>query len=111
MKYLKDPNNIVSRFSKYVLLDKNYDEVIAYLLSDILQELSLKFDNKNRLVVVGLFQDIFDILNPYTENIFSAFDVDEKTDGVSIIFFNENQIFERTGELIRKRINVLYKEQ
>lgn len=110
MKCLKDPNNVILTFPKYVLTYSNFYEAIAYLLRDILHELSIKINSGNKLVVAGLFQDVFDTINPNVGNIFSSFEIDEEYQGFTIIFFNNNDVFDKTGNLVEEMIRVSYKE-
>lgn len=110
MKCLKDQNNVIATFPKYVLIYSNFYEAIAYLLRDILYELSIKINKTNRLIVAGLFQDVFDTINPSVDNIFSSFDINEEYQGFTILFFYEKDVFEKTGLLIKEAIRVDYKE-
>jgi len=111
MKYLKDPNNIIAILPKYLLTYSNPYSSIAYLLRDILNELSIKINCNNKLIVASLFQDIFDIINPYVDNIYSSFHLDEEYDGFTIIFFNDTDELDRLGILIKETIIVKYKEK
>jgi len=110
VKYLKDPNSIIAIFPKYLLTYPNIYESIAYLLRDILYELSIKINRNNRLTVVGLFQDIFDIINPHVDNIFSGFDLDEEYNGFTITFLNDDDEFDKIGKFVKEIIRVEYKE-
>lgn len=110
MKYLKDPSDVILTFPKYVLVYDNFYEAIAYLLRDILYEVSIKINKRNRLVVVGLFQDVFDAINPSVDNIFSSFDINEEYQGFTITFLNDDDVFDKTGLLVKEEIRINYRE-
>jgi len=100
VKYSVDQNDILDKFPKYLLIhDNNYD-AIAYLLRDVLFDLGIKIDSRNRLQAVGLFQDVFDVLNPYIGNIYSGFDLlYEGGDNFGITFLKDSIEDEPGGAL------------
>lgn len=110
MKYLKDPNNIIAEFPKYLLTNEDPYTAIAYLIRDILNELSIKIKSNNSAIVVGLIQDTFDTLNPYINNIFSSFDLDYNTSGFTIVFAADWYSLIEKINYIEKTVSVKYKE-
>lgn len=81
MKYSIDQNKIITEFSKYLLNDEEKDKAVALVLRDALQYLKITYVNmSNRLYIICMFQEIFDIINPHYGNCFSAFDVDFELD-------------------------------
>ncbi len=109
MKYLKDPNDIIARFPKYLLIHQNNYDAIAYLLRDILCELSIKITPANKYVIIGLFQDVFDVVNPYIGNIFSGFDLELfSSSQFTLSFLNEYEEFANTGKEVREVVTVDY---
>lgn len=113
MKYSIDPGEIISEFSKRVLTHKTNDEAIAYLLRDLMEEKEIyHVSASNRLLLISFFQDVFDVINPYIGNIFSAFDVDFFDDGFEIQFMVDFfDIIKQTGEeqqIYRDTIKVEY---
>ena len=95
MKYSVDQSDILEKFPKYLLVYENNYDAIAYLLRDVLFDLGIRIDGRNRLQVVGLFQDVFDILNPYIGNIYSGFDLlYESGDNFGITFLKDSTEYE-----------------
>ncbi len=107
MKYSVDDKKVISEYSKYLLIYKDPDKAIAYLLRDLMIDLKItNVDRTNRLVLSAFFQDVFEVINPYVGNIFSSFDVDFYKEGFMLRLMNDYDKIE--NEVYREEINVSF---
>ncbi len=90
MKY--STNNIVEKYTKYLLIHSDPDKSIAYLIMYLINE---KYPDgvqtSKRLEVVSWIQKIFDTLNPLNDGKFSSFDIELENlpEEMEMMFYND----------------------
>lgn len=82
---------------------------MAFVLRDALYYMEITHVGMtNRLHIVAMFQEIFDVINPYYNNIFSSFDVDFNNEDFMIRFMND--YFEIQDDVYRDEVVTEYRK-
>lgn len=105
----------MAAFSKHLLtFDDNFDKSIGHVVGDALNDLGVTYINMtNRLHLISVIQEIFDIVNPHVNNQFSAFDIDfdQNEDGFyfDLRFMNEWSTIQ--DEVYRETVTITYAKE